>query len=74
MVIDLEKPVSRILINSEELKIESSSDVSDLDYIKYQDTLLQFETGKVPPTDEEYEQILEEGYKILDNIFRGEIT
>lgn len=50
------------------------SDVSDLDFIKYHDDVIQMQTGKVPPTDEEYEQIIEEGYKILDYIFRGEVV
>lgn len=51
-----------------------TSDVSDLDFIKYHDDIIQMQTGKVPPTDEEYEQILEDGYKILDYIFRGEVV
>lgn len=49
-------------------------DATDLDYIKYHDEIIQMQTGKVPPTDEEYDQILEEGYKILDYIFRGEVA
>lgn len=51
-----------------------TSDVSDLDFIKYHDEIIQMRTGKVPPTGEEYDQILEEGYKILDYIFRGEVA
>ena len=45
--------------------------ITDLDYIKYHDNMIQMETGKVPPTDTEDEQIIEKGYKILDYIFRG---
>lgn len=52
---------------------EPTSDVTDLDYIKYQDNMIQIETGKIPPTDDEYEQIIEDGYKILDYVFRGEL-
>lgn len=48
--------------------------ITDLDYIKYHDDMIQIETGKVPPTDTEYEQIINKGYKILDYIFRGVIA
>lgn len=43
----------------------------DLSVIKYSDNMYQIETGRIPPTDEEYEQIIEKGYKILDYVFRG---
>jgi hypothetical protein len=46
-------------------------DGGDLDYIKYHDKMIQIETGKEVPTDEEYEQIINNGYKILDYVFRG---
>lgn len=52
--------------------LTESSDITDLDYIKYNDTMFQIETGKIMPTDEEYEQIINNGYKILDYVFRGE--
>ena len=45
--------------------------ITDLDCIKYHDNMIQIETGRVPPTDEEYQQIIEKGYKILDYVFRG---
>lgn len=66
------------LINPQNFSEEIASieggggDVTDLDYIKYHDDMVAFETGRVQPTDEEYEQIIEKGYKILDYVFRGE--
>lgn len=64
--------------SEEILSIEGGSsgggDATDLDYIKYHDDMIALETGKIQPTTEEYEQIIEEGYKILDYIFRGEVA
>lgn len=52
-------------------KVGSLQGLDDLSIIKYSDNMYQIETGRIPPTDEEYEQIIEKGYKILDYIFRG---
>lgn len=43
----------------------------DLKYIKYQDDIAQIENGIIPPSDEEYDSIIQEGYSILDYVFRG---
>lgn len=48
-----------------------SGDVTDLDYIKYEDTRIWQTTGKPVPTDTEYEEIIEKGYDILDYVFGG---
>lgn len=52
-------------------KVGSLQGLDDLSIIKYSDKMYQIETGRIPPTDEEYEQIIEDGYKILDYVFRG---
>lgn len=48
-----------------------SGDVTDLDYIKYEDTRIWQTTGKAMPTDTEYEEIINKGYDILDCVFGG---
>lgn len=50
----------------------SSTTTTDLDMIRYEDLRTYQTIGRVVPTDEEYNEILEEGYKILDYIIRGE--
>lgn len=45
--------------------------ITDLDYIKYHDNMIQIETGRIPPTDTEYEEIINNGYNILDYVFGG---
>ena len=49
----------------------SGGTVNDLDYIKYHDNMIQIEQGTIPPTDQEYDEIITKGYKILDYVFRG---
>lgn len=51
-----------------------STTATDLDIIQYEDLRNHQTTGRPIPTEDEYETILEEGYKILDYIFRGEIA
>ena len=46
-------------------------DLTDLDYIKYHDKMVQIEQGRELPTEEEYEEIISKGYKMLDYVFRG---
>ena len=53
------------------INVDVAGSANDLDYIKYHDDMLQIEDGTVPPTDQEYEIIIEKGYKILDYVFRG---
>lgn len=46
-------------------------DSTDLDFIKYEDTMTFIRNGTKIPTDEEYEEIIEKGYDILDYVFGG---
>lgn len=68
------------LINPQDFSSEIASisggggDATDLDYIKYHDNMIQIETGRVSPTDTEYEEIITKGYKILDYVFRGVVA
>ena len=57
---------------SEKIKNIQSGDSTDLDFIKYEDDMDNFRTGKKIPTDEEYETILARGYALLDEIFGKE--
>lgn len=51
-----------------------SAETSDLDYIKYYDDIEYINKGSSLPSEQEYEQIINEGYMILDYIFRGVIV
>lgn len=54
------------------VQIQATGEYTDLDVIKYHDNMIEIESGRIPPTDEEYNEILTRGYKILDLVFRGE--
>jgi hypothetical protein len=54
------------------VQIKLDSDITDEAAIKYEDKMENFRTGRVIPTDEEYNQIFIEGYEILDGLIGDE--
>jgi hypothetical protein len=53
-----------------QIKLEGT--ITDADAIKYEDQMENFRIGRTIPTDDEYNQIFIEGYKLMDYIFGEE--